>query len=98
MVAAVMVHATAHGCTSYKPAFAIEYPPGTSKWKPTEYRLFCEISKNWAGQPLESYETMLQFIRTTKTKAGLTVSATRLGGNYPTGVKTSNAQMAEVHL
>ncbi len=74
------------------------YPPGTSKWNPIEHRLFSEISKNWAGQPLESYETMLKFIRTTKTKTGLTVSATLLSGNYPTGVKTSNAQMEEVHL
>jgi len=74
------------------------YPPGTSKWNPIEHRLFGEISKNWAGQPLESYETMLKFIRTTKTKTGLTVAATLFGGNYPTGVKTSNAQMAEVHL
>ena len=25
------------------------YPPATSKWNPIEHRLFCEISKNWAG-------------------------------------------------
>ena len=34
------------------------YPPGTSKWNPIEHRLFSEISKNWAGQPLESYELL----------------------------------------
>ena len=28
------------------------YPPGASKWNPIEHRLFSEISKNWAGQPL----------------------------------------------
>jgi len=74
------------------------YPPGTSKWNPIEHRLFSEVSKNWAGQPLESFETILNFIRTTKTKTGLAVTATMLDGNYPTGVKTSDAQMAEVHL
>ena len=74
------------------------YPPGTSKWNPIEHRLFSEISKNWAGQPLESYETILNFIRTTKTKTGLTVTAALLDGDYPTGVKISDAQMAEVHL
>ena len=39
------------------------YPPGTSKWNPIEHRLFSEISKNWAGQPLTSYETMLMNVR-----------------------------------
>ena len=29
------------------------YPTGTSKWNPIEHRLFSEISKNWAGEPLE---------------------------------------------
>jgi hypothetical protein len=33
------------------------YPPGTSKWNPIEHRLFSEISKNWAGKPLDSYST-----------------------------------------
>ena len=37
-------------------------------------RLFSEI-KNWAGRPLDSYETILNFIRTTKTKTGLKVNA-----------------------
>ena len=31
------------------------YPTGTSKWNPIEHRLFSEISKNWAGEPLDSY-------------------------------------------
>ena len=74
------------------------YPPGTSKWNPIEHRLFSEISKNWAGQPLESYETVLKFIRTTKTAAGLVVNATLLDGNYPTGIKVSQAQMDRVNL
>ena len=74
------------------------YPPGTSKWNPIEHRLFSEISKNWAGQPLESYETVLNFIRTTKTKTGLVVKATLLPGNYPTGVKIPDSKMAEVCL
>ena len=28
------------------------FPPGTSKWNKIEHRLFCFISKNWAGKPL----------------------------------------------
>jgi len=69
------------------------YPPGTSKWNPIEHRLFAEISKNMAGEPLVSYETILNFIRTTSTHTGLTVSATLLPGDYPTGLKISDDQM-----
>ena len=49
------------------------YPPATSKWNPIEHRLFCEISKNWAGRPLDSYETILNYLRTTRTSTGLRV-------------------------
>ena len=74
------------------------YPPGTSKWNPIEHRLFSEISKNWAGQPLESYQTVLNFIRTTKTATGLLVNATLLEGDYPTGIKVSKEQMSKLKL
>jgi hypothetical protein len=69
------------------------YPPGTSKWNPIEHRLFAEITKNWKGQPLRSYETILNFIRTTTTQTGLRVTATLREGNYPTGIKISDAEM-----
>jgi len=72
------------------------YPPGTSKWNPIEHRLFAEISKNWAGEPLRSYQTILNFISTTKTETGLTVSATLLPGDYPTGIKISDRQINEL--
>ena len=38
------------------------YPPGASKWNPIEHRVFCQISKNWAGQPLKSFQTALNYI------------------------------------
>ena len=57
-----------------------------------------EEPKNWAGQPLESYETILNFLRTTKTAAGLVVDATLLDGDYQTGIKISQAQMDSVNL
>ncbi|MSQ51017.1 MAG: ISAzo13 family transposase [Betaproteobacteria bacterium] len=74
------------------------YPPGTSKRNPIEHRLFSEISKNWAGQTLENYQTVLNFIRTTKTLTGLLVDATLLDADYPTGIKISEAQMNKVKL
>jgi hypothetical protein len=51
------------------------YPPGSSKWNAVEHRLFSRISKNWEGEPLDSYEKILKFIRTTKTDTGLKVRA-----------------------
>ena len=46
-------------------------PPGASKWNPIEHRLFSFISANWAAEPLVSYQTMLNFIRTTRIEEGL---------------------------
>ena len=79
-------------------ATVAHYPPGASKWNPIEHRLFSEISKNWAGQPLSSYETVLKYIRTTKTKGGLAVRATLLRGHYPTKQKPSAKRIARINL
>ncbi len=68
------------------------YPPGTSKWNPIEHRLFSEISKNWAGHPLESYKTVLNYLRTTTTKTGLEVTAYLLEAEYEKGMKISEEQ------
>jgi hypothetical protein len=51
------------------------YPTGCSKWNPIEHRLFSQISRNWAGVPLRSWETLLAFIRGTTTATGLAVRA-----------------------
>ena len=74
------------------------YPPGTSKWNPIEHRLFSQISRNWAGQPLSDIETMLNFIRTTKTDTGLIVTAYLTPGDYDTGIRISKAAMRELNL
>ena len=74
------------------------YPTAASKWNPIEHRLFCEISKNWAGRPLDSFETILKYLRTTRTAAGLRVRAHRVKKVYKTGVKVADAQMRELHI
>lgn len=51
------------------------YPTGNSKYNPIEYRLFSQITINWAGQPLHSLQTMLNYIQSTTTSTGLTVKA-----------------------
>ena len=74
------------------------YPPGTSKWNKIEHRMFSHISMNWQGQPLVSYETVLNLIGSTRTKTGLRVKA-RLDRNiYETGKKISDEQMETVNL
>ena len=51
------------------------YPTGASKWNPIEHRLFSEVSRNWAGEPLDSYQKILNYARTTQTQTGLQVTA-----------------------
>lgn len=74
------------------------YPSGASKWNPIEHRLFSLISINWAGQPLRSLAKMTALIRGTSTQTGLNVKAALLKGHYPTKVKVSNAQFAELNI
>lgn len=74
------------------------YPPGASKWNPIEHRLFSEISKNWQGRPLTSYETVMKYIRTTTTVTGLQVKARLLHKTYPKGQTISQKQIKELQL
>jgi hypothetical protein len=74
------------------------YPVGASKWNPIEHRLFSEISKNWAGKPLDSYQTVLNYASTTRTKTGLQVNAYLVNTNYPTGIKINDQQMHQLRL
>jgi hypothetical protein len=72
------------------------YPSGASKWNPIEHRLFSEISKNWAGRPLDSYETILNCLSTTTTTTGLRVRAQLVDRPYAKGVKISDHQMQQL--
>ena len=74
------------------------YPTGASKWNPIEHRLFSEISKNWAAEPLTSYQKILNFIRSTDTRTGLEVSAYLDRRYYPTGVSPSTSEIKQLHL
>lgn len=74
------------------------YPTGASKWNPIEHRLFSEISKHWAGQPLVDYPTIVRLIRETKTQTGLRISCGLNTEFYPTKIKVSDARMAALNL
>jgi hypothetical protein len=74
------------------------YPPGSSKWNPIEHRMFSFISKNWAAQPLRDHDTVLNFIRTTRTATGLRVCARLNKKEYPKGTNISDQQMQQINL
>jgi hypothetical protein len=74
------------------------YPTGTSKWNKIEHRLFSFISINWRGEPLVSYETIIQFINHTTTKAGLRVQAELDRREYPDHIQVSDDEFSRVHL
>ena len=74
------------------------YPTGCSKWNPIEHRLFSQISLNWAGKPLRTLDTMLNYIRGTTTQTGLTVRAAVLDGTFEKGQKVSDDQMQQLNI
>ena len=74
------------------------YPPGTSKWNPIEHRVFSHISANWQGRPLDTYETCLNYITTTRTSTGLTVKGYLDKMVYVKGLKISKDEIEELDI
>jgi transposase len=74
------------------------FPPGTSKWNKIEHRVFCHITRTWRGQPLESYEIIVQLIGSTSTETGLEVHAELDEKTYPKGIKVPAKQFATINL
>jgi Rhodopirellula transposase DDE domain len=74
------------------------YPPGTSKWNKIEHRLFCHITRNWRGRPLETLEIVVESIGATTTDAGLEVHAWLDEGTYEKGRKVSDQELADCNI
>ena len=70
------------------------YPPGTSKWNKIEHKLFCHITQNWRGKPLNSYQTVVELIASTTTTKGLAVRCELDTRSYLKGIKVTDAEMA----
>jgi hypothetical protein len=70
------------------------YPPGTSKWNKIEHRVFCHITRNWRGTPLETLEVVVESIGATTTATGLEVHAWLDEGTYEKGRKVSDEELA----
>jgi hypothetical protein len=80
------------------PITVCHYSPGTSKWNKIEHRLFSFISMNWRGQPLVSYETVVNLIGSTRTRSGLQVKAMLDKRTYEKGQKVSSQQIQQLSL
>lgn len=74
------------------------FPPGTSKWNKIEHRMFCHITKNWRGRPLTSRAVVVNLIASTTTTTGLTIQAELDEGEYPTGTKVTDDELAEINI
>lgn len=74
------------------------YPPGTSKWNKIEHRLFCHITRNWQGVPLETLEIVVNLIAHTRTETGLEVHAWLDEKEYPDKLKITDKQLARVRI
>ena len=73
------------------------YPPGTSKWNKIEHRVFCHITKNWRGVPLESHEIVVSSIGNTRTQSGLEVHAWLDENNLRQGNQSQRRRAFGVH-
>jgi hypothetical protein len=60
--------------------------------------MFSVISSNWAGLPLVSYETMLKFIRTSKTETGFGCLAYFDRKSYQTKDKVTPEEKENLNL
>ncbi|MCL2359925.1 MAG: ISAzo13 family transposase [Candidatus Bathyarchaeota archaeon] len=78
--------------------FVCHLPPGTSKWNKVEHRLFCYISKSWAGKPLVDVETVVSLISNTTTRRGLRVVCQSDSGVYLRGKKVSDEEFKAVNI
>jgi hypothetical protein len=74
------------------------YPPGTSKWNQIEHRVFCHITRNWRGVPLETLEVVVESIGATTTDAGLEVHAWLDDGTYAKGRKVTDDELAACRI
>jgi transposase len=74
------------------------FPPGTSKWNQIEHRLFCHVTRNWRGRPLETYEVVVSLIGATTTETGLKVYAELDATKYEKGRKVTDEEFAQLNI
>jgi hypothetical protein len=73
-------------------------PPGTSKWNKVEHRLFCHITANGRGRPLETAAVVVESISHTTTETGLEVHAWLDSAKYEKGRQVTDAELATCRI
>ena len=74
------------------------FPPGTSKWNKIEHRVFCHITRNWQGVPLETLEIVVSLIGATRTNTGLEVHCWLNKDHYDKGRKVTDAERNQLFI
>jgi hypothetical protein len=74
------------------------FPPGTSKWNKIEHRMFCHITENWRGRPLQSRATVVNLIGSTTTTTGLHIEAAVDSSIYPLGIEVTDKELAAIQI
>ena len=74
------------------------FPPGTSKWNKIEHRMFCHISENWRGRPLESQAVVVNLIANTRTDKGLVIQSEIDDTVYSKGIKIPDEEMEKLSI
>ena len=74
------------------------YHPGTSKWNKVEHRLFCHITRNWRGVPLQTHEVLVNLVSSTRTQEELEVHCWLDETEYFIGRKVSDDEFAKIRI
>jgi DDE family transposase len=73
-------------------------PPGIRKSNKIEHRMFCHLTQNWRGKPLESLAVIVELISHATTAKELRIRAEIDMSSYPKGKRISDEEMALVQL
>ena len=60
--------------------------------------MFCHITSNWRGRPLESREVVVNLIAKTQTSKGLTIQADLNVNSYAKGIKVPKREISCLNL
>ena len=70
------------------------FPPGTSQWNKIEHRMFCHITQNWRGRPLDDHRDGRRADRRDDDRRPASRSKCALDPRtYEKGVKVTDAEM-----
>ena len=60
--------------------------------------MFSQITMNWRGRPLESYESVVSLIGSTTTSKGLKVNAALDNSVYEKGIKVHDRELVDLPM